>query len=73
MESGIGRFNLAQGAIATAVGIGASLSQGIAGRIAHRAGYSAAFLFLAAVAAAGLVLFWMAMPETRNQKDGGTK
>jgi predicted MFS family arabinose efflux permease len=73
LTRGTGRFNLAQGAIATAVGIGASLSQGIAGRIAHRAGYSAAFLFLAAVAAAGLALFWLAMPETKNQTEGYTK
>jgi predicted MFS family arabinose efflux permease len=29
-------------------------------------GYSAAFLTLAAIAAAGLALFWLAMPETRD-------
>jgi predicted MFS family arabinose efflux permease len=67
LTRGTGRFNLAQGAIATAVGIGASLSQGIAGGIAHRVGNNAAFLFLAAVATAGLVLFWFAMPETKDQ------
>jgi predicted MFS family arabinose efflux permease len=66
LTRGTGRFNLAQGAIATAVGIGASLSQVIAGGIAHRAGYSPAFLFLSAVAAVGLLLFWLAMPETKD-------
>jgi predicted MFS family arabinose efflux permease len=30
------------------------------------AGYDAAFLVLAAVAALGAVLFWLAMPETRG-------
>ena len=70
LTRGSGRFNLAQGAIATAVGIGASLSQVIAGGIAHRAGYSAAFLFLAAVAMTGLVLFWATMPETKTQAEG---
>jgi len=73
LTRGTGRFNLAQGAIATAVGIGASLSQGIAGRIAHRAGYSAAFLFLAAVAAAGLVLYSIAMPETKTETEATAK
>jgi hypothetical protein len=43
----------------------------IAGRIAHRVGYSAAFLFLTAIAAAGLVLFLLAMPETRIQAETG--
>jgi MFS family permease len=64
LTRGTGRFNFAQGAIATAVGIGASLSQGIAGRIVQAAGYDAAFLFLAAVAAVGLAVFWLLMPET---------
>ena len=73
LTRGTGRFNLAQGAIATAVGIGASLSQVIAGGIAHRVGYGKAFLFLAVVAAAGFVLFWLAMPETKNQSEGNAK
>jgi predicted MFS family arabinose efflux permease len=70
LTRGTGRFNLAQGAIATAVGIGASLSQGIAGGIAHHGGFDAAFLFLAVVAAAGFLLFWFAMPETGGRDDG---
>ena len=53
LTRGTGRFNLAQGAIATAVGIGASLSQFVAGAIVHRWSYHVGFLFLAAVAAAG--------------------
>jgi sugar phosphate permease len=56
---------LSQGAIATAVGIGASLSQFIAGAIVHHMGYSAGFLFLsaAAMAAVGILAFFM--PETK--------
>jgi len=61
---GTGRFNVAQGAVATAQGVGAALSTGLAGVVVVGAGYSAAFLMLAAVAGAGLVLFWLAMPET---------
>jgi hypothetical protein len=55
---------LAQGAVITAQETGASLSMGVAGFIVVNSGYSAAFLTLAAIAAAGLALFWFAMPET---------
>jgi MFS family permease len=65
LTRGTGRFNVSQGAIATAHGIGAALSTTAAGFIAVWAGYSAAFLFLAGVAAAGLALFVIAMPETK--------
>jgi MFS family permease len=61
---GTGRFNVALGAVFTAQGIGAALSTTLAGLIVVNAGYSAAFLTLAAIAAAGLALFWLAMPET---------
>ena len=64
---GTGRFNLAQGAVITAQGIGAALSTTVAGFVVVSAGYSAAFLTLAGVAAAGLLLFWFAMPETRDE------
>ena len=41
---GTGRYNLAQGAIATVQGIGASLSGLAAGEFVDHFGYSAAFL-----------------------------
>ena len=63
---GTGRFNVTRGAVQAAQGIGASLSMTIAGLIVMAAGYSAAFLTLAAIAASGLVLFWAAMPETKD-------
>jgi MFS family permease len=69
LTKGTGRFNLTLGAVTTAVGIGAALSQSIAGGIVHRFGYHAGFLFLAAVAAAAFVLLWIAMPETRATKN----
>ena len=50
---GTGRFNLAQGAVITAQGIGAALSTTVAGFVVVSAGYSAAFLTLAGVAAVG--------------------
>jgi MFS family permease len=62
---GTGHFNISQGAIATAAGLGGALSTAIAGVIVVKAGYSAAFLVLAALAGIGLILFIVAMPETR--------
>ncbi len=63
---GTGRFNLAQGAIGTATGIGASLSVLVTGFIVTRAGYNAAFLTLAAVALVALAVFWFFVPETKD-------
>lgn len=60
---------MTRGLVQAAQGIGAALSTTIAGLIVVAAGYSAAFLTLAAIAASGLVLFWVAMPETRNIGD----
>ena len=64
LTRGTGRFNLTLGAIATAVGIGAALSQTIAGAIVHHFDDRAGFLFLATVAAAALLMLWLLMPET---------
>ncbi|MGP9812493.1 MFS transporter [Rhodopseudomonas sp. NSM] len=66
LTRGTGHFNISQGAIATATGIGGALSTAVAGLIVVTAGYSAAFLTLAAIAALGLVLFVALMPETRQ-------
>jgi MFS family permease len=68
LTQGSGRFNLTLGAISTAVGIGASLSQVIAGSIVHHFGSNAGFLFLAAIAAAALGILYFFMPETRDQR-----
>lgn len=62
---GTGRFNFAQGAVGTAVGIGASLSNAFAGTIAHRFGYSASFLSLAGVTVCATIILWLAMAETK--------
>ena len=68
LTKGTGRFNLTLGAIGTAVGMGASLSQVIAGSIVHRFGSNAGFLFLGAVAAAALGILYFFMPETRDKQ-----
>src|SRR3954471_20012253 len=63
---GSGHFNLAQGVVGTAIGIGASLSTVLAGYASDRFGSSVAFTGLAGVAALGLVVIWLIMPETRR-------
>ncbi len=61
---GTGRYNLAQGAIATVQGIGAASSGLAAGVIVDHFGYSAAFLAAGAAALVALVVFALRMPET---------
>jgi MFS family permease len=56
LTRGSGHFNLAQGAVNTAHGLGAALSAALAGFIVVRAGYSVAFLTLGAIAAGGFLL-----------------
>jgi MFS family permease len=66
LTKGSGRFNVSQGAVATTQGLGAALSATLAGSVIVWAGYSASFLTLAAIAVAGLVLYLVAMPETKR-------
>ena len=63
---GSGHFNLAQGIVGTATGIGASLSTVLAGYVSDQFGSSTAFTGLAAVAAVGVAMIWFVMPETRR-------
>jgi len=63
---GTGHFNLAQGVVGTATGIGASLSTVFAGYISDKFGSGVAFLTLAAIGALGLILIALLMPETRR-------
>src|ERR1022692_3704180 len=68
LTQGSGRFNLTLGAISTAVGIGAALSQTIAGSIVHHFNFDVGFLLLAAVAAAAFGILYSFMPETRDKQ-----
>jgi MFS family permease len=71
LTRGTGRFNFTQGVVATAIGLGASLSNGITGFIVQRAGFNTAFLFLAGVATFALGIFWIFMPETKKTATSG--
>jgi predicted MFS family arabinose efflux permease len=65
---GSGHFNLAQGVVGTATGIGASLSTVLAGFVSDKFGSDVAFVGLAIIAAIGLAVIWLAMPETRPDR-----
>jgi MFS family permease len=60
-----GRFNLAQGFVGTASGIGASISTTLSGLVAETLGQSAAFLCIGATATLGTLTIWFLMPETK--------
>ncbi len=60
-----GHFNLAQGAVGCAMGLGASVSTTLSGYVADNFGSYTAFGMLAAIAGAGLLTVLVAMPETR--------
>nr|WP_186351285.1 MFS transporter [Pseudomonas poae] len=68
LTQGTGRFNVSLGAISTVFGLGAALSSSLAGFVVQQAGYNAAFLTLAGVAAVALALVWLAVPETLAKK-----
>jgi MFS family permease len=67
---GTGHYSLARGVVGTVQGVGGSSSQVVAGYIVTTAGYNAAFLTLAMVATAGLLLIVIAMPETTPSPKG---
>ena len=66
LTRGTGRYNLTLGAATACWGIGAALSNAVAGAIVDRLGFGAAFLALAAFALAALALLALAVPETRR-------
>jgi MFS family permease len=61
---GTGRFNLAQGLVATATGLGAAVSTAVAGYLATRFGTTAACLGLAGAAVCAFLAVLIAMQET---------
>jgi MFS family permease len=64
LTRGTGHFNLAAGALATMVGIGAALSATVGGQIIQRMGFKASFLGLAAIAVCAFSVLLFAVPET---------
>ena len=73
LTRGTGHFNLGQGILGTATGIGAALSATLAGYLTDRFGSATAFASLATIALAGLMLVWFLMPETQPAKVAETQ
>jgi len=67
VSRGTGRFNLAQGIVACATGIGAALSTAVSGYLASMLGAPIAFLGLALVALIAFLTVLLAMPETATE------
>ena len=63
---GSGHFNLANGSLGTVIGIGAALSNTVAGLVTQRLGFQASFLVLAAIA---LVAFLFLLLFVRNTNE----
>jgi len=63
-----GRFNFSLGTVLGAAGLGAAISNILAGAIASKAGFNFAFLFLSAIATVATIIFWLFMPETLPDK-----
>jgi MFS family permease len=66
---GTGRFNLAQGALASFVGVGAAFSTTYGGYLIEHFGYNASFLGLSAVGLIALALLFAFFPETGSDSN----
>ncbi|HEX7449290.1 MAG TPA: MFS transporter [Pirellulales bacterium] len=65
LTQGTGRFNLMQGALATATGIGASLSNLLTGYVVEATSQDFGFATLAGIAGFALGFLWLLVGETR--------
>ena len=67
-----GHFNLAQGSVGCAMGLGASVSTTLSGYVSDNYGGAAAFDMLAVIAVGGVSLMAFAMPETKPRSAAPT-
>jgi MFS family permease len=68
LAKGTGRFNLLQGVIQAALGLGAFLSNFLSGFVVKSFGYNVGFLELATIAFIGMLFFVLLMPETKDYR-----
>jgi MFS family permease len=71
LTAGTGHFNLARGGVGLASTIAAALGLSMFGFVAQQVGNWAGFVSMAAVAAAGTLLVWWALTETKPAAYGG--
>jgi MFS family permease len=67
LTQGTGRFNLAAGALATMVGIGAALSNAMGGLLIQHFSFNVSFLGLAATGFVAVTLLYFKVPETLHR------
>lgn len=70
LTRGTGRFNFAQGVVATSIGLGAALSNYVTGLIVDARGFDAGFLFLSTVAVGAALLLALGVGETAPHVTG---
>ncbi|MFD2569160.1 MFS transporter [Spirosoma soli] len=66
LSKGTGRFNLLQGVVYSAIGLGASISSIVGGIIVKQYGYAIGFGSLAGIGVFGTLFFLMLVPETKE-------
>jgi hypothetical protein len=72
LTAGTGRFNLAQGLVGAASGVGATLSTSVSGIVVEEFGYRAGLLGVSAVGLLSVIIVLAFMPETKPAaKSGG--
>jgi MFS family permease len=71
LTAGTGRFNLAQGLVGAASGVGATLSTSVSGIIVEKLGYTAGLLGVTAVGLLSVVIVVSFMPETKPAAEPG--
>jgi MFS family permease len=71
LTAGTGRFNLAQGLVGAASGVGATLSTSVSGIIVEKFGYTAGLLGVTAVGLLSVVIVVSFMPETKPAAEPG--
>jgi MFS family permease len=72
LTHGSGRYNLAQGALGTMTGVGASVSTVASGYVVQTLGYASGFVALAVVGLAGVGVVWRWLPETADRARSAT-
>ncbi|HEX9958009.1 MAG TPA: MFS transporter [Fibrella sp.] len=72
LSKGTGRFNLLQGVVYSAIGLGAALSSLIAGILVEQFGYVVGFASLAGIGALASFFFISFVPETIVMNEGNT-
>lgn len=66
LSKGTGRFNLLQGVVYSAIGLGGSISSIVAGIIVKQYGYAIGFASLAGIGILGTLFFIFFVPESKN-------